>query len=388
MKVLIVLGGDAPGVELLKACADEADFSIAADRGLEAFDAAGLEPDMLVGDMDSVSQNVLARYESRLSEDRLNCIKNDTDCEYALNLAISRGATEIVLLGALGGRLDHALANLMMVVRAARPRRLGGDPRGRRADCPHKRKLYADGREGQHGFAAAAGRGARHKRQGMLLHNRRFYIGERYVARREQRGHGGRSRVHGARRRPDALPLQRYSRTWGKCMNPILLDERLSAAAELAREALTGMERPVAADIGCDHGFLTAKLLETVPNLTMLASDVSAPSLEKARRLLAARGLSGRATLAVADGLSAIDRLVDAVMILGMGAGTILKIVSEGRDKIGGAALIVQANVDLPLLRGGLAELGLCSSKGNLLPRGRTALCHDAGARGHGGNAG
>lgn len=120
MKVLIVLGGDAPGVELLKACADEADFSIAADRGLEAFDAAGLEPDMLVGDMDSVSQNVLARYESRLSEDRLNCIKNDTDCEYALNLAIFRGATEIVLLGALGGRLDHALANLMMVVRAAR----------------------------------------------------------------------------------------------------------------------------------------------------------------------------------------------------------------------------------------------------------------------------
>ena len=146
-------------------------------------------------------------------------------------------------------------------------------------------------------------------------------------------------------------------------MNPILLDERLSAAAELAREVLTGMERPVAADIGCDHGFLTAKLLETMPNLTMLASDVSAPSLEKARRLLAARGLSGRATLAVADGLSAIDRLVDAVMILGMGAGTILKIVSEGRDKIGGAALIVQANVDLPLLRGGLAELGFAVQK-------------------------
>ena len=139
-------------------------------------------------------------------------------------------------------------------------------------------------------------------------------------------------------------------------MNPILLDERLSAAAKLAREALTGMERPVAADIGCDHGFLTAKLLETVPNLTMLASDVSAPSLE-------ARGLSGRATLAVADGLSAIDRRVDAVMILGMGAGTILKIVSEGRDKIGGAALIVQANVDLPLLRGGLAELGFAVQK-------------------------
>lgn len=109
MKALIVLGGDAPGVGLLKACAAEADFSIAADRGLEAFDAAGMEPDMLIGDMDSVSPQVLARYESRLSADRLNCIKDDTDGEYALNLALEKGATEITLLGALGGRLDHAL---------------------------------------------------------------------------------------------------------------------------------------------------------------------------------------------------------------------------------------------------------------------------------------
>ena len=146
-------------------------------------------------------------------------------------------------------------------------------------------------------------------------------------------------------------------------MNPIILDERLSAAAELAREALAGREAPVAADVGCDHGFLTAKLLETVPGLTMLASDVSAPSLEKARRLLGARGLSERANITVADGLSAVDRPVDAVMILGMGAGTILKIVAEGRGKIGGAALIVQANVDLPLLRGGLAELGFAIQK-------------------------
>ena len=146
-------------------------------------------------------------------------------------------------------------------------------------------------------------------------------------------------------------------------MNPIILDERLSAAAELAREALAGREAPVAADVGCDHGFLTAKLLEIVPGLTMLASDVSAPSLEKARRLLGARGLSERANITVADGLSAVDRPVDAVMILGMGAGTILKIVAEGREKIGGAALIVQANVDLPLLRGGLAELGFTIQK-------------------------
>ena len=78
-------------------------------------------------------------------------------------------------------------------------------------------------------------------------------------------------------------------------------------------------------DVGCDHGFLTAKLLEIVPGLTMLASDVSAPSLEKARRLLGARGLSERANITVADGLSAVDRPVDAVMILGMGAGKLCR---------------------------------------------------------------
>ena len=57
------------------------------------------------------------------------------------------------------------------------------------------------------------------------------------------------------------------------------LDARLGTIAAMVPRC-----RAVA-DIGCDHGFLTAKLLETVPNLTMLASDVSAPALEKARRL-------------------------------------------------------------------------------------------------------
>lgn len=120
MQVLIVLGGDAPGPALLASCMREADLTIAADSGLAAFDAAGLEPDILVGDMDSVPAEVLQRYEGRLPEHRLNCIKDDTDGVDALDLAIARGAEKIVLLGALGGRLDHALANVMLLVRAQR----------------------------------------------------------------------------------------------------------------------------------------------------------------------------------------------------------------------------------------------------------------------------
>lgn len=144
---------------------------------------------------------------------------------------------------------------------------------------------------------------------------------------------------------------------------PIVLDERLSAAAGLVREAVRGVECPRAADIGCDHGYLTAHLLETCPNLTMLACDVSAPSLDKARRLFDRRGLTERARFAVADGLSAIDSPVDAVVIAGMGAQTILRIVREGRARLGNAALIVQANTDLPLLRMELAGMGFAAER-------------------------
>lgn len=120
VRALIVLGGDAPSRALLETQMKKADLAIAADSGLAAFDAAGLMPDLLIGDMDSVAPDVLARYEGSVPEHRLNCIKDDTDGVDALDVAIARGATDVTLLGALGGRLDHALANLMLLVRAHR----------------------------------------------------------------------------------------------------------------------------------------------------------------------------------------------------------------------------------------------------------------------------
>ena len=119
MRAVVVLGGDLPGRELLTACAAEADLTIAADRGLTAFHACGLLPDYLIGDMDSVAPEVLSCYAEQVEQRRLPCEKDDTDGFEALYAAIGRGADEIVFLGALGGRLAHALANLMLLVRAA-----------------------------------------------------------------------------------------------------------------------------------------------------------------------------------------------------------------------------------------------------------------------------
>ncbi len=143
----------------------------------------------------------------------------------------------------------------------------------------------------------------------------------------------------------------------------IQLDERLGAIADMAAQEVQEKECPCFADIGCDHGFLTAHLLRRCANLFAIASDISAPSLEKARALLQKEHLLERAKLAVADGLGAIDRPADVIVAAGMGAQTILKIVGGGREKIGNAALIVQANVDLPVLRCGLAALGYAVEK-------------------------
>ena len=138
----------------------------------------------------------------------------------------------------------------------------------------------------------------------------------------------------------------------------VQLDARLGAIASLVMEEIKGKQHPVAADIGCDHGQLTAYLLERCPQLEMIAGDVSAPSLEKARQLLMRKGLLSRASLCVADGLGGIDRPTDVIVIAGMGAEMILKIITEGRARIGDALLIMQANVDLPMLRMQLAQEG------------------------------
>ncbi len=153
----------------------------------------------------------------------------------------------------------------------------------------------------------------------------------------------------------------------------VQLDERLGAIAALVLEVVADRETPCVADIGCDHGQLTAYLLEKNDHLSMIASDVSAPSLEKAKRLFVQKGFGDRVRTVVADGLGGVDCPADVIVMAGMGAQTILKIITEGRAKIGGAKLIMQANVDLPMLREQLAALGFAVEK--------EAFSHAAGRR-------
>lgn len=115
MKALLVASGDAPDDALLRDRTKEADILIAVDNGLEAFDRCSIVPDLIVGDMDSVSKKMLEVYGDRVELCAVPAEKNETDTALAIDEAVKRGADRIVLLGATGGRIDHLLSNLMLL---------------------------------------------------------------------------------------------------------------------------------------------------------------------------------------------------------------------------------------------------------------------------------
>lgn len=135
-----------------------------------------------------------------------------------------------------------------------------------------------------------------------------------------------------------------------------ILDGRLSAAM-----ALAGPVRCFA-DIGADHGRLSAVMLLSGGAEHALVADVSALALKKAQRRIEGLGLSDRVTFAVADGLEALDalnnRTVECVFILGMGGDTISGILSRGAGLLNRAALVLGAQTELPLVRQTLQSIG------------------------------
>lgn len=86
-------------------------FVIAADSGLDYALAAGIIPDLIVGDFDSASSEI----PSGIQCVRVSPIKDDTDAALAAELAVKKGFRELRFLCALGGRLDHSIANIQLL---------------------------------------------------------------------------------------------------------------------------------------------------------------------------------------------------------------------------------------------------------------------------------
>ncbi|MGI6199722.1 MAG: thiamine diphosphokinase [Christensenellales bacterium] len=113
MRALVIAGGQAPSPALVRRYADGAGLIVCADRGYLAAQAARVIPDLVVGDFDSMERPQLEGVQVQC----LPVMKDMTDTQAAVDLCIERGAREVVLLGASGTRLDHTLANLLLLVR-------------------------------------------------------------------------------------------------------------------------------------------------------------------------------------------------------------------------------------------------------------------------------
>ena len=87
---------------------------IAGDKGLEALYQLKIIPNYVVGDFDSVSPEILEFYkkQQQIIFHTFNAEKDNTDTDIALKLAIQLKSSKITILGALGKRMDHALANI------------------------------------------------------------------------------------------------------------------------------------------------------------------------------------------------------------------------------------------------------------------------------------
>ena len=107
---------------------------------------------------------------------------------------------------------------------------------------------------------------------------------------------------------------------------PIRLDQRLSAIAAL-------VDFGSVADIGCDHGKLGYYLLGTDRAKYVVATDISADSLSKARELAFENGVSHLMDVRLGDGLRPVrDGEVDTVVIAGLGGDVISEILTAAKD--------------------------------------------------------
>ncbi len=110
-RCIIVGGADINNYAFIRDALQTDDYVIFCDSGLKHLDALQVQPSLIVGDFDS-HENPHLDVETLV----LPCEKDDTDTVYAMKEAIKRGFDTFLLIGVVGGRLDHTLGNVSMLL--------------------------------------------------------------------------------------------------------------------------------------------------------------------------------------------------------------------------------------------------------------------------------
>ena len=115
-RVVIFANGELPDLDAARALLQASDYLIAADGGADHLLKMGILPELVIGDLDSVDEDTLFQLTSaEVNIEQFSEDKNETDIELALRYAVEIHPSSILVVGALGGRLDQTLANLSIL---------------------------------------------------------------------------------------------------------------------------------------------------------------------------------------------------------------------------------------------------------------------------------
>ena len=95
-------------------------FVIAADGGVQACRQKGFEPDVIIGDFDSLGYDLEGSNVIKLPK-----MKDDTDTLAAIRFALNKGYKRFILFGCTGGRVSHTLANMQSLIFLAKQDAIG-----------------------------------------------------------------------------------------------------------------------------------------------------------------------------------------------------------------------------------------------------------------------
>lgn len=110
MRAVIITGGSIQNYPAIKQCIQPNDYIICADSGYDHAVKMEITPNLLVGDMDSIHAD-LPTENIRIFPAK----KDDTDTEIAISAALKQGCDDILILGGIGSRMDHTLANILFL---------------------------------------------------------------------------------------------------------------------------------------------------------------------------------------------------------------------------------------------------------------------------------
>ena len=108
MRCYIYVGGEINAANITER-PDKEDLVIAADSGFDNAVRLGVTPEVMVGDFDSVREKKIP---DGVEIYRVPAEKDLTDTQLAVEVALSRGMRDLVIIGGLSGRLDHTMSNL------------------------------------------------------------------------------------------------------------------------------------------------------------------------------------------------------------------------------------------------------------------------------------